>query len=116
MLSGTVRAGLGRRPATVPFCAFLDGLLLLLLPPCGAGPPVRFLDSSFSIFLRRDFSFPAKFEEDSDRERVAVAERDTDEWYRGRWGTSSTGGVGMAGAEGSEGNWTDPRLPVDEVR
>lgn len=46
--------------------------------------PGRFRESSDSIFLRRDWSLPAK-DEDWDREMV---EREMAEWYRGRVSSS----------------------------
>lgn len=62
MPSGTVKAGLGLKPATVPFW----GRLLERLPPLDcwvALDPGRFRESSDSIFLRRDCSLPAKEED-----------------------------------------------------
>lgn len=62
MPSGTVKAGLGLKPATVPFWA---RLLVRLLPlDCWLVlDPGRFRESSDSIFLRRDWSLPAKDED-----------------------------------------------------
>ncbi len=84
MLSGTVKAGLGRNPATVPFCAFLFRSCLLT---CAGPDPGRLRDSSLSIFLRKDFSLPAKFV-DSERETEGL---ERVEWYRGRAESSADG-------------------------
>lgn len=71
--------------------------------------PVRFRESSFSIFFRKDFSFPAKLEPVSDRVRVTLF-RDTEEWYRGRASASSSVTFETTGAEGSVGKVTEPRF------
>lgn len=60
MLSGTVNAGLGLRPATVPFLALDDRFdedCCCCWPPAGK-LVVRFRESSDSIFLRIACSRP----------------------------------------------------------
>jgi hypothetical protein len=87
MLSGTVNAGLGFNPATVPFFAFpadTPPCLLLLLPPellwfDWEEGIVRFLESSFSIFFRIAWKRPV-----SDFDFVGSGRGVISEWERER--------------------------------
>ena len=79
----------------MPLRPFLLVLLLPVVSLRGGGPP-RFRESSFSIFLRRDFSFPVNLDVSDLREYW-----ETDEWYRGR--AESVGGAPSFVVSGLEG-------------
>lgn len=127
MPSGTVRAGEGLSPATVPLIAFFEPLL----PPAASARllletevPPRFLSRLLPIFFRRALKeepiLEAKLEVDSERDKPDTFVRDTDEWYRGRVGASSSitvgsgvPSVGIAGSVVDDGKNADARFDID---